>query len=58
MELPKTESQLRFEVRMAWREEGRIDKFKDYPLYSYERSICISEGQKIVFAEELSRDPY
>jgi len=58
MELQKTEAQLRFEVRTIWREEGRVDKYKDYPLGSFERGICLSEAQKIEFAEAYSHDPY
>lgn len=54
----KTESQLRFEVKLAWKEEGRLDAFKKYPLGSFERGICISEAQKIEFEEAYSHDPY
>lgn len=50
----KTESQIRFEVRWLWKEEGRLDGYTQYPLGSFERSISISEAQKIRFDDEMS----
>jgi hypothetical protein len=50
----KSESMIRFEVRMLWREEGRLDGYKQYPLGSSERSIAIDEAQKIAFEHEMS----
>lgn len=50
----KPESDIRFEVRWLWKEEGRLDGFNHYPLGSIERLIATDEAQKILFADEMS----
>ncbi len=50
----KSETELRFEVRWLWKEEGRLDGYLKYPLGSFERSISIDEAQKIQFADVMS----
>ncbi len=52
--LHKSESQIRFEVRRLWIDEGRLDGYRKYPLDSFERSISISEAQKIAIEHEMS----
>ena len=51
--MSESESSLRFKVRNAYREDGRLDTYKEYPADSIERSICISEAQKIRFEDEF-----
>ncbi len=52
--MKKSESQIRFEVRQLYRDEGVLDGYKQYPPNSFERSISISEAQKIAFEHEMS----
>ena len=52
--MEESESSLRFKVRNAYREDGSLDTYKQYPADSIERSICISEAQKIRFEDEFN----
>ena len=54
-DLYAVEAHIRFQARQDWREEGRLDGYKQYPLESFERSIYLSEAQKIQFADEISQ---
>jgi len=53
-DLKTVELHIRFQARQDWREEARLDGFKQYPLDSFERSIYLDEAQHIRFADELS----
>lgn len=53
-DLKTIEAHIRFQARMDWREEGRLDGYKQHPLDSLERTFYLSEAQKIQFAEEMS----
>lgn len=49
-----SESSIRFEARLIWREEARLDGYTKYPLNSLERAIYLDEAHKIRFADEMS----
>lgn len=50
----ETESSIRFKVRQAWRDEGRLNVHRDYPLDSWQRGVAIDEGHKIFFEDNVS----
>lgn len=49
-----SESSVRFQVRLRYREEGVLDTYKQYPIDSLERSYALSEAQQIAFQEHKS----
>lgn len=51
-DLKAIEAHIRFQARQDWREEGRIDGFREYPLDSFERGVYLDEAQKIKFHED------
>jgi len=53
-DLRSIEEHIRFQARQLWREEGRLDGHKQYPLGSFEKSIYLDEAQKIKFADMQS----
>jgi len=54
-DLNAVEAHIRFQARTDWREEGRLDGYKNHPLGSWERSVYLDEAQKIHFADERSQ---
>jgi hypothetical protein len=53
-DIKSVEAHIRFQARQDWREEARLDGYKQYPLDSFERSTYLSEAQKIRFADQQS----
>ena len=51
-----SEQEIRFKARLDWRNEARLDGYKQYPLSSLERSWYISESQKILFDDGESNE--
>jgi len=52
----KSETQIRFDVGKAYRQEGTLNEHRKYPLGSWERGIALDEGHKILFAEQESSE--
>jgi hypothetical protein len=54
-DLTAIEAHIRFQARQDWREEARLDGYRQYSLDSLERSIYLDEAQKIAFKDGESQ---